>query len=263
MEFLKKHYEKLILSVVLLGMAIAAALLPLKVSQVRQELQQATLNIERARIKPLPELDLSTNNALLRRVRTPGRLTLDAPGHNLFNPIQWKKKPDGTPVPSEQFGLSALVVTNITPLYLRIQFRGVRDYGSDVRYDFMVTREAATNSAARGPVPNTLAVGARTDLFTVRDVDGPKENPQGLILELADSRQPVVVTRDKPYTEVQGYMADLWHKTENKVFLRQRQGQKISFGGETYIIIAISESDVTLRDSRTQKQTTISLKAAP
>lgn len=263
MEFLKKHYEKLILSVVLLGMAVAAALLPLKVGQVRQELQQATLNIERARIKPLPELDLSTNNTVLRRVRNPGPLTLDAPGHNLFNPIQWKKKPDGTPVPSEQFGLSALVVTNISPLYLRIQFRGVRNYGSDVRYDFMVTREAATNNAARGPLPSTLAAGARTDLFTVKDVDGPKDNPQGIIIEMTGARQPVMVTRDQPYTEVQGYTADLLHTTENKVFLRQRQGQKLSFGGENYNIIAINERDVTLRDSRTQKQTTISLKSAP
>jgi hypothetical protein len=127
----------------------------------------------------------------------------------------------------------------------------------------MVTRDAATNSAARGPLPRTLAVGARTDLFTVKDVDGPKEDPQGIIIELADTRRPVVVTREKPYTEVGGYAADLWHKTENKVFLRQRQGQKLSFGGGTYNIIAISERDVTLEDSRNKKRTTISLKGAP
>ncbi len=41
MDFLKKHYEKVVLSVLLLAMAVAAALLPLKVSQVREELQQA------------------------------------------------------------------------------------------------------------------------------------------------------------------------------------------------------------------------------
>jgi len=263
MEFIKKHYEKLIRSVVLLGMAVAAALLPLKVSQVRQELQQATLNIERARIKPLPELDLSTNNTILRRVRNPAKLAIDAPGHNLFNPIQWKKKPDGTPVPSEQFGLDALVVTNISPLLFKIEFRGVRDSGGDIRYDFMVTREAATNSAARGPLPRTLAVGGRADQFVVKDVDGPKEKPDGIILEIKDLPQPVVVTREKPYTEVGGYTADLWHRTENKVFLRQRQGQKLSFGGSTYNIIAITERDVTLEDSRNKKRTTISRKSAP
>jgi len=55
----------------------------------------------------------------------------------------------------------------------------------------------------------------------------------------------------------------LKHETENKVFLKQRVGQKISFGGSTYNIIAITSSSVTLEDSKTKKRTTISLKGAP
>lgn len=263
MEFLTKHYEKLILGVVLLGMAGAAALLPLKISQVRDDLQQATRNIDQRKIKPLPDYEMSTNNAVLRRVKNPVKLTLAAPGHNVFNPIKWKKKPDGTPIPDEQFGLSALSVTNISPLVLKIDFRGVRDSGGDVRYDFLVERQAATNAAARGPLPRTLAVGAKTDLFTIRDVVGPKENPSGIVIELADSKQAVTVSKEKPYTEVGGYTADLRHESENKVFLRQRQGQKITFGGGTYNLIAISQTNVTLEDSQTKKRTTISLKGAP
>ena len=50
---------------------------------------------------------------------------------------------------------------------------------------------------------------------------------------------------------------------ENKVFLRQRQGQKLTFGGNTYNIIAITERDVMLEDSRSKKRTTISFKGAP
>lgn len=262
MEFLKKHYEKIILSVVLLGMAVAAALLPLKVSQVREDLQQATRVFESKKIKPLPELDLTTNMAVLQRVRNPGKYNIAAPGHNLFNPIQWKKKADGTPVPSELFGLNSLVVTNISPLLLKIEYRGPRDSGGDLRYDFIVTREASTNNAARGPSPRTVALGGKTDVLAVKDVQGPKENPTEILIELVDSKHTVSVSKEKPYSEVAGYMADLRYETEGKAFLRQRQGQKISFGGGTYNIIAISPSDVTLEDNKTKKRTRISLKAS-
>ena len=263
MEFIKKHYEKLILSIVLLGMAGAAALLPLKISQVRDDLTQATRSIDKRNIKPLPDYDMSTNSALLRRVRSPGTNALALAGHNVFNPIKWKKKPDGTPFPEEQFGLNALIITNISPLLLKVEFRGVRDSGNDVRYDFMVERQSATNAAARGPLPRTLSAGAKVDLFTLKEVQGAKDNPTGLVIELTDGKKLATVSKEKPYTEVGGYVADLKHETENKVFLKQRVGQKISFGGSTYNIIAITSSSVTLEDSKTKKRTTISLKGAP
>lgn len=263
MEFLKKHYEKLILSVVLLGLAVVAALLPLKVSQVRDDLEQATRTYQTRKVKPLPELDLSTNVTVLARVRNPGKLTFAKPGHNIFNPIQWKKKPDGTPVPSEQFGLSSLVVSNIVPLNLRIEYRGSRSTGDNQRFDFLVTREAATNSSLRGPLPLTVALGGKNDVFTVKDVKGPLENPTGVVLDLVESRKTVTVNKDQPYVEIAGYAADLRYEAETKSFLRQRAGQKLTFGGSTYNIIAINPSDVTLEDSKTKKRTTIPLKAVP
>lgn len=262
MDFLKKHYEKVVLSLLLLAMAVAAALLPLKVSQVRGELQQATRVYRARNPKPLPELDLSTNQVVLRRVLNPGKLSIAATGHNIFNPIQWKKKADGTPVPSELFGLSSLSLTNILPLQTRIQYRGSRDTGENQRYDFLITREAATNSAARGPVPRVLSLGGKTDLFVVKEAKGPKEAPTEVVLELTESRAVVTVSREKPYEETEGYMADLRYDAENKSFLRQRVGQKLSFAGETYNIIAIGPADVTLEDNRTKKRTTIGLKAA-
>ncbi len=202
---------------------------------------------------------------MLRRVLNPGKLAtaIAATGHNIFNPIQWKKKADGTPVPSELFGLSSLSLTNISPLQMRIQYRGSRDTGENLRFDFLITREAATNSTARGPVPRVLGLGGKIDLFTVKDVKGPKDAPTGVVLELAESRQTVTVSREKPYEETEGYMADLRYDAENKSFLRQRIGQKLSFAGETYNIIAIGPVDVTLEDNRTKKRTTIGLKAAP
>ena len=40
MQFLKKHYEKLVLSLVLLGLAVVAILLTFKVEGVKKELEE-------------------------------------------------------------------------------------------------------------------------------------------------------------------------------------------------------------------------------
>lgn len=262
MEFLKKHYEKVILSVVLLGMAVAAAFLPLKVSQVREDLAQTTRSYDKPKIKPLPELDMATNRAVLSRVKSPEKTTLTAPGHNLFNPIEWKKKADGTPVPSEQFGVGALQILAINPLFTKIEYRGARDSGGQTRYDFMVTREAATNVTARSPMPRTVALGGKTDVFVLRDAKDPKEAATEVVLDLIESKETVTLSKGKPYTEVAGYCVDLRYEAENRpIPPRLREGQKVAVGGNNYIIVAITEREVILEDSRTKKRTTITVKA--
>ena len=39
MDFLKKHYEKVLLGVVLLGLAVAVAFLPFKIASEKQKLE--------------------------------------------------------------------------------------------------------------------------------------------------------------------------------------------------------------------------------
>jgi Lhr-like helicase len=50
---------------------------------------------------------------------------------------------------------------------------------------------------------------------------------------------------------------------DRRSYPRQRQGQKLTLGGNTYNIVAISEADVTLEDQATKKRTTLRWKPAP
>ena len=263
MEILRKHYEKIILSVVLVGLAAAAALLPLKVASVRRDLDSVTQGFTRRAVKPLPPLDLSTNMAALKRLANPPKATFANPGHNLFNPIQWKRQgTDGPLIPQEQFGLSSLVVTNIVPLHLKIEFKGARDAGDNIRYDFVITREYATNTAAQKATPRVATVGGKTEVFLVKDVVGPPDNPTELVLELLDSKKTVTVSKVAVFSEVVAYAADLRYEVENKPFPKQRAGAKLTLSGNSYNIVAIGPDAVTIEDERTKKRTTIPRKSA-
>src|SRR5512141_591788 len=97
MDFVKKHYEKVLLSIVLLGLAVAAAALPWQVSHVRERLNEIERNLTvKVKAKPFKPLDewLNTNKTLVARLEKP--LDVELAGvHNLFNPVVWKKLPDG------------------------------------------------------------------------------------------------------------------------------------------------------------------------
>lgn len=47
MEFLKKHYEKVILSIVLLLLAVAAAYLPIRVAAVNKDIETEVPRVDR------------------------------------------------------------------------------------------------------------------------------------------------------------------------------------------------------------------------
>ncbi len=262
MQALKKHYEKFLLGAVLLGLAAAAAWLPINVSSVRESLQTATEVKRATKVELLPPLNLSTNQEVLNRLKAPPKLNYGEFGHNIFNPIPWKKRPDGTMVPLLERGLSELTVTNITPLYLKVDYQSLRDAGDGVRYQFQISREGSTNAAQRGPMLRYLTVGNKAEGVTLKDVKGPKEAPTEFSIELQDVRGTFAVTKENPLRIIMGHSADLRYDPEKRSFVKQRVGQKITLGGDAYNIVAITQADVTLEDVKTKKRKTIRLSGA-
>jgi hypothetical protein len=59
MDFLKKHYEKILLGVVLLGLVTAAVLLPFMIMSDRENLEVTRMGIINRVPKPLEPLDLT------------------------------------------------------------------------------------------------------------------------------------------------------------------------------------------------------------
>ena len=254
MDFIKKNYEKVLMGVVLLGLVVGAASLPVMISGERASLQAAAeAEIKRAP-KPLAPLDLAKYEQLLARMQTPFTLDL-ATTNKLVNPMTWRKR-DGVPVKElpRNIGPEALVVTRVSPLYLTITLDGVSTNTPGARYVMSVEKEAARIKKK----PYYPQLNLKNDTFVLREVKGPADNPTEMLLELNDTGERAVVTKDKPFRRVDGYVADLKYPPENnRVWSNQRVGGPLRIEGEDYIIVAINKNEVILSAKPNGKKTSI------
>jgi hypothetical protein len=257
MEFLKKNYEKVILSVVLLGLAVAAALLLKQVADEKVRLDEIRrLNLTTAP-KDLEPTDVSTNLATLARVQRPTPVVLQGT-NNLFNPVQWRKLPDDRLVKmatGNEIGPGALQILTVRPLYLRISYEGESGSGDTTQYKFRIEREAEKTAGARRPETLSFtSVGRPNKGMLLREMR-PPEKPTEFVLELLDSKTQVLVSAGKPYERVAGYTADLRYESIN--WKDRRIEDRLMFAGDTNKIVAITETNVTVEASNRKRTTVI------
>lgn len=260
MQFLKKHYEKIILGLVLVGLVGVSAFLPMEVGKFKESLE---VSFRSPKHKPLEPLDLSTNTTTIRRLVGKTDYELDG-DHNLFNPVTWKKSTDGITIPDRRGGLGAQAVTisDIRPLYLRIEHVNNEESGRAYRYNFKVAREASKKSSDhRERVQSaTLAYGSK--LFKITGIKGPEDNPSEFLIEINDTGELITVKRGARYEAIEGYTADLSYSPEKKSKNGARSDDKWTLNGEDYKIVAIDENEVVLSAASTLKRTVITWKDA-
>lgn len=262
MDLLKKHYEKILLGGVLLVLVVSAALLPVMIGSERDSLKAKSEDFLKQPAKPLDPLNLSTQQIVLQRVQAGLSLDLAGNAHKTFNPVFWQKTPDGRPFKNatgEETGPKALTVTKATPLHLNITLDSVNvgEGPTPTRYIIGVEREAAAEVAKRRKKQYYATVENKNDAFVLRKVNGSPENPDSLVLELADGGDEVVLKKGEPFKRVDGYMVDLKYDLEKKTWNNQRVGGALRFGNEDYIIVAITKNEIVVLAKSNQKKTPI------
>ena len=270
MEFLKKHYEKVLLGVVLLGLTAGAVSLPLMISGERQAEIDKTNEIVKRAPKPLEPIDLKSTEDLLARASARPALDL-ASSNRVFNSMPWQKRPDGSifKVTPGNTGPEAVTILKLTPLHTTISLDTISPSDSGVRYLIGVEREAAATVANRKKKQYSAALNQKNDSFLLREVKGAPENPSELILELNDTNERVSVTREKPFTREDGYMADLRYEPDRKNWPGVRVGAggpgtlPIMIAGESYIVVAINKTEVVLSAKSNNKKTVVAYKPGP
>jgi hypothetical protein len=269
MEFIKRNYEKIILSLVLLGLVGALAFMPVVIYYDQQQMADAKNNVTHPKTVPLQELNLSRQQAVLDRLKSPYKLDLSTT-NQLFNPVQWQKDKSGAWIKimtGHEVGPGAAVVAKITPLYYIISLDSVATnaLGAPPRYTFTVEHQASALPAQRHPQHQYASVGEKARDFSLpkQGVKGPPENPDQLTLKLADTGDEVTVSKDKPFRRVDAYSADLKYSPENYSRSGQRVGDHLTFAGDDYNVIAIDKNEVILLAQSNQKKYTLPLRNAP
>src|ERR1051326_8814233 len=104
MDLLKKHYEKILLGLVLLGLFGGVAFMIIKINGDKQKLEEMANTYINPKITPLTNLDLTLAENTLKRAGVPAMLDLSS-SNKLFNPMPWlKQQTDGRLIRSDKAG---------------------------------------------------------------------------------------------------------------------------------------------------------------
>ena len=256
MEFLKKNYEKILLSVVLLGLVVALVFMALIIPSEQEKVREIGEGIISGRPVPLPNLDLTKESNVVARLQSPYKLDFETT-NKLFNPVEWVRTPDGRLIKATGIGPRAAVVTGITPLYTVLTLDAV-DTNFGARYIISIERQAAPYPYLRRKQQRFVSMDdAKKDVFTLLKVVGPAENPDYLVLRLADTGQEIQLSKAGPYRRVDDYQADLKYDPDQQHWSGQRIGSHLSFGGVVYTIVDITSNEVVLSAQSNQKKWTL------
>jgi len=99
MDFLKKisdacrlHYEKFLLTLVLLVLAAAVVYLNKTKTDEEDKLREFSKGVESRKKTPLKLVETAANDAARKLITSPPSLNFSLP-HHLFNPVKWQRRP--------------------------------------------------------------------------------------------------------------------------------------------------------------------------
>jgi hypothetical protein len=255
MQFLKKHYEKIILCVVLLSLAAASVWMGAVISKLKEEVNQPPAEGEHKTSTVVP-LNLSTDLLALAQITNSPPLILSGE-HNLFNPVTWRRKANGEILKVLKTGPDALTVTNISPLYTVIAYDHPSPNGGVYIMNIQV------HSARRGTEFAKVGDKTKSGLYIISGIEGAVDNPSRLKLEIPETQETVWIDTNNPYKRVDGYLADMKYDPESRTLPKERVDETFTLDNEQYKVVEITNNLVRVQSIKNTKITTIKLNGNP
>ncbi len=259
MSFIKKHYEKILLGAVLLGLVASLLLLPFIIAGEKKALEDEESQIVDRTPKALAPVDMSAENDALTRVESAYSLDFERT-NRLFNPVKWERGPDMQWIKIEtgnEVGPGAVKVLAVRPLYFMLKLDRIEPPNtySPARYVISIQRENAP-PAQRNARQRFISVGEKNEYFALTSVTGPANNPQ-LTLQLADTGDTINLSMKQPFRKVDGYAADLKYPPTGRIWNDQRVGSELKIDNDSYNVVVIDTGEVVLSAESNQKKTTL------
>jgi hypothetical protein len=279
MEFLKNHYEKIVLSVVLLLMATAAVLLVIQVRSVEEELRAFRQVVVETGGQSVERPKTNPYTAILTKAQPPV-VDLVQP-HKVFNPERWlMDRTNGILISGKDVGVGKLQLLEVQPMQLKLE---LVVSGSAERQSYLVniTREYAQKTIDQRPTKRSVTLNSTNFLdapskqrfIVARAIEGPPDNPTVTLdyQEPGKDLQKITLTKDKPFSAVVEYGVKMFYPVEKIAFpnpLRkdvvwERKDSPLVFAGDTNIIVEITVSNVVVKAVSNDKTTTIPLSGPP
>ena len=257
MEFIKKNYEKVLLGLVLMGVAVAVAFLPFKIASEREKLEKMRNQFTTVQVPQLADLNTTPLEDIIKRVSTPVQVNFGEP-NKLFNPMPWQMDSSGQILPGTKVGPSIVTVSNITPLFTIISLdRVVPVPDSAPAFLIGVEKQAAALPRDRSKRQYYTKVGDTKDIFKLLLALGPTNDPSKLVIELTDTGEKGELAPDKPFKRIDGYKAVLSYAPEKLVRTDVRVGGTLNFNYDTYTVVRIATNELVLSAASNQKKWTI------
>src|SRR6266508_3379191 len=102
-QLCRQHYEKLILSFVLILLAVAVWFLYQASQDQKKEVRQVPIGFESRKVKLVEPVSLTAVEMVMKEATNPPTLNFAGP-HNLFNPVKWQQPRAGGPIVKVQTG---------------------------------------------------------------------------------------------------------------------------------------------------------------
>jgi hypothetical protein len=263
MEFIKKHYEKVLLGLVLLGLIGVAVALLIIVPQEQQDLDKYRQTIIHPPVKPLPPVDMALEDAAWKRLQSHSLLDLTT-GHKTLNPVLWQLMPPDNHLRKiadpDQFGLGAVRVAEARPIYFVVNYSTNSGGGYLVGYG----REATAPGAFRASQDKTnftlISTNNKSDkLFTLTQVVGSEENTTELQMILKATGEPFTLTPSQPFRKIDSYTVNLIYPPDTNVHFEanRRKDDILRLEGEDAKIDSISDGTVVILSLKNGKRYTL------
>ncbi|MBL9168466.1 MAG: hypothetical protein JNN07_12050 [Verrucomicrobiales bacterium] len=269
-ELAKANYEKAILVLVVLILAVAVGFLYWLSGEEQKKANETTGNYVRKKLNPPPALDMAAYDQGLKVALNPPRVDFGLP-HKLFNPVKWMRGQDGKLIvdrSGKSVGPEALKIDSIKPLNLVVRLVSAsNDSGTagGASYVVELMAEAADRPEFRKPRPFTMKLDEKIRMpggtarnpnqLWLREVKGKAEDPDGLVFELTETKERISVAKDKAFVRAEAYVAELSYPPEGRQYKGLRRDAFIGFGGEDYKIVEITENEVVVSNRLNEKKT--------
>ena len=93
--------------------------------------------------------------------------------------------------------------------------------------------------------------------YIIRGIKGAIDDPDALALEIVDTGQTVTISKNNPFKEVDGHIAEMFYPPESRNLPKVKLDDNIALDNEEYKVVEITNNLVRVKSLSNGKETTV------